>query len=111
MKWMPPSRGAVSKSPHTASKTGYLMKIMLLLLLLVISPEGQAANALSPAPDAPSTREQIKLDRAKAKAEDENGPKTRFWDRDADGKRPWDRSKEIPLTKDENGLSRPPLAF
>jgi hypothetical protein len=87
------------------------MKIMLLLMLLVISPEGQAANALSPAPDAPSTREQIKLDRAKAKAEDENSPKTRFWDRDADGKRPWDRSKEIPLTKDEDGLSRPPLAF
>jgi hypothetical protein len=76
------------------------MKITLLVTLLVISAEGRAASAPVPVAEPPSTREQIKADRARAKADEENGPKARFWDRDADGKRPWDRSKEIPLTKD-----------
>ena len=43
-----------------------------------------------------SIRQQIKADLAKAKADEENGPKSRFWDRDADGKRPWER----PLPKE-----------
>ena len=76
------------------------MKIALLVTLLVISASahGQVANA--PPNDASSIREQIKADRARAKADDEKGPTARFWDRDRDGKRPWDRSKEIPPTKE-----------
>jgi len=46
--------------------------------------------------ESEALREQIKADLAKAKANEENGPKNRFWDRDADGKRPWER----PLPKE-----------
>ncbi len=73
------------------------MKIVFLVTLLAISAEAQAATA--PTPEPPSIREQIKADRAKYKADEENSPKARFWDRDADGKRPWDPSKEIPLKR------------
>jgi hypothetical protein len=73
-------------------------KIALLVTLLAISSEGQAATPAIPEP--PSIHEQIRADRAKAKADEENGPKTRFWDRGANGKRPWDPSKETPLTKE-----------
>jgi hypothetical protein len=69
------------------------MKIALLLTLLAVSNEGQAATAAIPEPL--SIHEQIKADRAKAKADEENAPKTRLWDRGANGKRPW----ETPLTK------------
>jgi hypothetical protein len=75
------------------------MKIALLLTLLAIATSAQAQVAPDPK-DLSSIREQIKADRAKAKADEENGPTARFWDRDRDGKRPWDRSKEIPLTKE-----------
>lgn len=74
------------------------MKIALLaaLLLLPLSAHGQTAPASK---EAPSMQEQIKTDRAKSKADSENGPKERPWDRDANGKRPWDR-KEAPLPKE-----------
>jgi hypothetical protein len=74
------------------------MKIALLVTLLAIASEGQAATALIPEP--PSIHEQIKADRARIKADEENAPKARSWDRGTDGKRPWDSSKEIPLTKE-----------
>jgi hypothetical protein len=74
------------------------MKIALLVMLLAIPAEGQAAAV--PVPEPPSIHEQIKADRAKAKADEENGPKARFWDRGANGKRPWDSSKETPVTKE-----------
>jgi nitrous oxide reductase accessory protein NosL len=74
------------------------MKIALLLTLLAITTEGQAAAA--PIPEPLSIHEQIKADRAKAKVDEENGPKTRFWDRGANGKRPWDSSKETLPTKE-----------
>jgi nitrous oxide reductase accessory protein NosL len=74
------------------------MKIALLVALLALSAEGQAATA--PIPEPLSIHEQIKADRARAKADEENGPKARFWDRGANGKRPWDPSKENPLTKE-----------
>jgi len=44
--------------------------------------------------------EQIKADRAKAKAAEENDSKARYWDRDADGKRPWDLPRETPPKKE-----------
>jgi len=43
------------------------------------------------AAESEAVREQVKADRLKAKVEEENSPKKRFWDRDADGKRPWER--------------------
>lgn len=74
------------------------MKIALLVTLLAISSEGQAAPA--PTPEPLSIREQIKAERAKAQTDEENGPKARFWDRGANGKRPWDPSKEPPPTRE-----------
>jgi len=74
------------------------MKIALLVTLLTIASEGQAATV--PVPEPLSIHEQIKADRARIKADEENASKARSWDRGADGKRPWDSSKEIPLTKE-----------
>ena len=73
------------------------MKIVLLVILLAIrlSAEGPIVVAQT-AKESEALREQIKADLAKAKANEENGPKNRFWDRDADGKRPWER----PLPKE-----------
>jgi hypothetical protein len=76
------------------------MKIGL-AMWLAISTSAQAQVAIAPVPnDLQSIREQIKVDRARAKADDEDGPTARPWDRDRDGKRPWDRSKEIPPIKE-----------
>lgn len=73
------------------------MKIVLLvtLLAIVLSAEGSIVVAQT-VKQSEALREQIKADLAKAKAEEESGPKSRFWDRDADGKRPWER----PLPKE-----------
>ena len=77
------------------------VKIALLLTLLAISPSAEGAAIAEPVPnELPSIHEQIKADRARAKTNEENDSKARFWDRDADGKRPWDRPKETPLTKE-----------
>jgi len=69
------------------------------LLAICTFAQGQVTTAPVPK-DPPSIREQIKADRARAKADDENGPTARSWDRDRDGKRPWDSSKETPRTKE-----------
>jgi hypothetical protein len=74
------------------------MKLALLVTLLVTSVEGQPVTA--PAPEPLSIQEQIRADRARAKLDEENSPKARYWDRGADGKRPWDPSKDIPLKKE-----------
>lgn len=80
------------------------MKIALLVMLFVISlaaelsAEGSIVIKPDP-PTLPSIHEQIKADRAKARADEEDSTKTRFWDRDADGKRPWDAPQEMPPTK------------
>jgi hypothetical protein len=63
---------------------------LLTLLVITLSAEGSIVIAQT-ANESASIREQIKADRAKAKADEENGPKSRFWDRAADGKRPWER--------------------
>jgi hypothetical protein len=73
--------------------------LVVTLLAITISAQGQVATAPVPKDD-PSIREQIRADRARAKASDENGPSARWWDRDRDGKRPWDRSKETPKTEE-----------
>lgn len=73
------------------------VKIALLLTVFVVAAEGSPVAVPN---EMPSIREQLKADRAKAKTDEENASKARFWDRDADGKRPWDRPKEPPLTKE-----------
>lgn len=69
------------------------MKISLAMLLIVWSA---AVTAQTPAPQIPqsdlSVREQIKAARAKDKAEEESDQTKRAWDRNSDGKRPWETS-------------------
>jgi hypothetical protein len=68
------------------------MKPVLFVVLIMIWHPCMAQTA----PDATvpkvelSVRDQIKADRAKEKAEEKDGPQARAWDRDANGKRPWD---------------------
>jgi hypothetical protein len=77
------------------------MKTALVVTLLAIITSAQGQVATAPVPkDDPSIREQIRAERARAKASDENGPTARWWDRDRNEKRPWDRSKETPKTKE-----------
>jgi hypothetical protein len=64
------------------------------LVIVPLSAHGQTA----PTSEEVSIQDQIKNDRAKSKADFENGPKGRPWDRDANGKRPWERN-EPPLPK------------
>lgn len=66
------------------------------LVIVPLSTQGQAAPASK---EVPTMRDQIKSDLARSKAEFENGPKERPWDRDAKGERPWDR-KEAPPPKE-----------
>lgn len=49
-------------------------------------------------PGAPplTDRERVQADRAKAAEEERVAPITRPWDRDADGKRPWERKSQKP---------------
>jgi hypothetical protein len=82
---------------HLACARRYeaLVKIALLLTLFAIAPSAEGSPVAEPVPnEIPSIHEQIKADRAKAKADEQNDSKARFWDRDADGKRPWDRPKD-----------------
>jgi len=62
-------------------------------LTCVGSPRGTEGRnvAVQTAKDSASIREQIKADRARATADEENGPHERPWDRDSNGKRPWER--------------------
>ena len=77
------------------------MKIALLLTVFAAASSAEGPPRAEPVPnEIPSIREQIKADRAKAKTDEESDSKARFWDRDADGKRPWDLPKETPPTKE-----------
>lgn len=71
------------------------MKIALLLTMFALTPAAEGPPAAEPAPNGDtSIHEQIKADRARAKADEENDLGARFWDRDANGKRPWELPKE-----------------
>jgi hypothetical protein len=63
------------------------MKIILIVALLAISSSAAAQIPASPADT--SIRDQIKAARAKDKIDEAAGSKERWWDRDANGKRPW----------------------
>jgi hypothetical protein len=76
-----------------------MKNIALIVMLLAICASARGQDTTAPVPkDTPSIHEQIKADRAKAKAADESGSKARFWDRDHNGKRPWE--KDIPPMKE-----------
>lgn len=67
-----------------------MTKLITIIALLIAFP-AFAQNIASP-PKGPITdREQVQSDRAKAAADEKTAPTTRPWDRDADGKRPWER--------------------
>jgi len=78
-----------------------LIKVMLVVtLVMTTSAVARGQSTAQPvSKEAPSIREQIQEDRAKAKLEEESSSKKRVWDRDANGKRPWDR-KENALPKE-----------
>lgn len=77
------------------------MKIALLLTVFAVAASAEGPPMAESVPnEIPSIREQIKADRAKARRDEENDSKARNWDRDADGKRPWDLPKDRPLTKE-----------
>jgi hypothetical protein len=69
------------------------MKTLLIALFVCFTAIAYAETPTAPGDQELSIREQIKAARAKEKADEENGPKERPWDRDAEGRRPW----EIPL--------------
>ena len=70
------------------------MRTVFLLVLLSLGTFVRA-QTLSPS-EGPSFREQIKADRAKAAAEELVAAPARPWDRDARGRRYWDRESEPP---------------
>ena len=78
----------------------------IFLLGAFMAASWSTASAETNAPVSPkeelSVRDQIKAARAKEKADDVRGPKDRWWDRDAEGKRPWDK----PASTSE-GLPKP----
>jgi len=49
-----------------------------------------------PAPPPLTDRERVQADRSKAAEDERLAPITRPWDRDADGKRPWERKSSKP---------------
>ncbi|MBR0931365.1 hypothetical protein JQ561_32560 [Bradyrhizobium diazoefficiens] len=63
----------------------------LLAMLHAMAPVAAQTSEAQPKPPV-TDREQVQADRAKAAAEEKSAPTTRPWDRDANGKRPWERS-------------------
>jgi hypothetical protein len=70
------------------------MKIALLVALLIVLPS--ANGQIAPTKQPPSMSDQIKADRAKVKVDTDAAPKARPWDRDVNGKRPWDQKYAPP---------------
>jgi len=76
--------------------------IIAIIALLITFP---ALAQTKPPPKPPLTdREQVKADRAKAAEDDKTAPTSRPWDRDTDGRRPWDPK---PLKPEGSGLHSP----
>jgi hypothetical protein len=67
------------------------MKFLFIALLLSTGFIGQVrSETVAASATTPSGRDRIKVDRAKAAAEEKNSTTARPWDRDSNGKRPWD---------------------
>jgi hypothetical protein len=62
-----------------------------IMVALLIPFPALAQDIPSPSKARPTDREQIQADRARVLAEEKNAPTARPWDRDPDGKRPWER--------------------
>ncbi|MFX5602927.1 hypothetical protein ABTD90_20485, partial [Acinetobacter baumannii] len=73
-----------------------MKKFFLVALFITISPcMAQTVAGTTLPPTEPSIREQIKADRERdRKAEASISSQARPWDKDANGKRPWDRKDE-----------------
>lgn len=78
-------------------KPGMTKLIISIVALLTMAPVLAQTGVPSPSAKPPlSDREQVKANRAKA-AEDEKAATTaRPWDRDANGRRPWERKPDKP---------------
>lgn len=63
---------------------------LLVLMIAACSFSYPARAQVEPKLSVLSASEQIKAERAKAAREEAAQPTTRPWDRDANGKRPWD---------------------
>ena len=70
-----------------------MTKFIIVALLTTFPALAQTAQI--PAP-AVTDRERVQADRAKAAEDEKVAPATRPWDRDADGKRPWERKSSKP---------------
>lgn len=71
-----------------------VMSKFIIVAILTMAP----ALAQTGAPSEPplTDREQVKADRARAAEDEKAAPIARPWDRDADGKRPWERKSAKP---------------
>ncbi|SCB34478.1 hypothetical protein GA0061098_1006243 [Bradyrhizobium shewense] len=68
-----------------------MTKFIIVALLTTLPALAQTA----PIPTQPPTdRERVQADRAKAAEDEKVAPMTRPWDRDSDGKRPWERKSK-----------------
>ena len=65
------------------------MKAIFIAILISASPVFAQIDRPSTVPDI-SVRDQIKAARAKDKTDEQNDQSKRAWDRDGDGKRPWE---------------------
>ena len=68
------------------------MKTYLAIIAVMLLSPASAAQLATPEQAAPeiSARDQIKAARAKEVEDTKSGPTARAWDRDSDGKRPWE---------------------
>lgn len=68
------------------------MKTSLVIITITLSVAALAAQAATPEPATPEPtfRDRIRAARAKEAEETKSGPSARPWDRNGDGKRPWE---------------------
>ncbi|MEY9184482.1 hypothetical protein ABIG06_006071 [Bradyrhizobium sp. USDA 326] len=71
-----------------------MTKFIIVVLLTTLPVLAQT----TPVPTAPplTDRERVQADRARAAEDEKVAPISRPWDRDADGKRPWERKSSKP---------------
>ena len=90
---MPPAIDFLQK----AKRRSRIGTLSLLITVLSVASAANGQTTSEPAPkEAISDYDRLRAARAKAKLEEESAPKSRYWDRDADGKRPWERSESSP---------------
>ncbi|MGY0575759.1 hypothetical protein ACTGJ9_035905 [Bradyrhizobium sp. RDM12] len=79
------------------------MKVYFAIIAVMLLAPASAAQPETPEQVTPeiSTRDQIKAARAKQAEDMKSGSSARPWDRDGDGKRPWD------VTAKPSNASRP----